>query len=113
MEKRRAGIVTGASRGIGRGVATALHDAGYVVYATGRSIANSNLPTGVNKIACDHLRDDQTERAFATVLHETSSMDVLVNCAWGGYEQMAENGRFTWPDPFEHICCRLFRLAVP
>ena len=27
-------------------------------------------------------------------------LDLLVNAAWGGYEQMAEDGRFTWPAPF-------------
>ena len=31
-------LVTGASRGVGKGVATALHDAGYHVFATGRTI---------------------------------------------------------------------------
>ena len=36
-------MVTGASRGVGRGVAIALADAGFEVFATGRSIASADL----------------------------------------------------------------------
>jgi NAD(P)-dependent dehydrogenase (short-subunit alcohol dehydrogenase family) len=96
----RTAVVTGASRGIGKGVARALHEAGWRVFATGRSIARADLPDGVHRIVCDHLHDDQTAQAFATVLSATRSIDVLVNGAWGGYEQMMEDGRFTWPAPF-------------
>ena len=40
----RVALVTGASRGVGRGVAAALHEAGATVYATGRSILSAELP---------------------------------------------------------------------
>jgi NAD(P)-dependent dehydrogenase (short-subunit alcohol dehydrogenase family) len=89
-------LVTGASRGVGRGVASALSGVGYRVYATGRSILTADLPETVVRIPCDHLKDDETARAFAQV----ESLDVLVNCAWGGYERMSENGVFTWTRPF-------------
>lgn len=36
-------LVTGASRGVGRGVALALAEAGATVYATGRHIAGSSM----------------------------------------------------------------------
>ena len=94
-------LVTGASRGVGRGVATALASAGMTVYATGRTIGNTNLAeAGVIPITCDHSDDAAVSEVFTRVLTETGKLDVLVNSAWGGYERMVENGRFTWPDRF-------------
>jgi NAD(P)-dependent dehydrogenase (short-subunit alcohol dehydrogenase family) len=93
-------LVTGASRGVGRGTATALADAGYTVFATGRSIAGAALPDTVIRIPCDHTRDDETDAVFARIAGVTSDLDVVVNSAWGGYERMMENGAFTWGLPF-------------
>jgi NAD(P)-dependent dehydrogenase (short-subunit alcohol dehydrogenase family) len=93
-------LVTGASRGVGRGVATELCAAGATVYATGRSIASADLPPGVIRVKCDHSDDDDVLWAFARVEAEADRLDVLVNNAWGGYERMVEDGRFTWPLPF-------------
>src|ERR1700691_4441745 len=92
-----AAMVTGASRGVGRGMAIALADAGFQVFATGRSIAAADLPPTVNRITCDHLDDSQTKAAFDQL---PASIDVLVNSAWGGYERMVEDGQLTWPLPF-------------
>jgi dehydrogenase/reductase SDR family protein 1 len=93
-------LVTGASRGVGRGVATALADAGFKVFATGRSIDAANLPDTVVRLRCDHTRDDDTAAAFSRFATETGRLDVLVNNAWGGYERMVEDGQFTWAVPF-------------
>ena len=93
-------LVTGASRGIGRGVAQVLADAGAVVYATGRSIAGANLPGAVTRIPCDHTDDGQVAAVFERIAADRGRLDVLVNGVWGGYEQMMENGQFTWPLPF-------------
>src|SRR3569832_2095035 len=95
MDKKIA-VVTGASRGIGRGVAVALNDAGYRVLATGRGIAGADLPPQIERLVCDHRDDAQTAQVFA----HTGAPDVLVNCAWGGYERMSEDGKFTWLLPF-------------
>jgi dehydrogenase/reductase SDR family member 1 len=38
--------------------------------------------------------------AFQQIAREAGSIDILVNNVWGGYEQMTENGVFTWPKPF-------------
>ena len=95
-----AALVTGASRGVGRGVATALSEPGFKVFATGRTIDHANLPAAVARIRCDHLRDEETSAAFQRVAEEAGSLDVLVNSAWGGYERMLENGKFTWGLPF-------------
>jgi len=90
-------LVTGASRGVGRGIAIALAESGFRVFATGRTIANANLPDTITCIQCDHQRDEETAAAFAYV---ADGLDVLVNSAWGGYERMSEDGKFTWLLPF-------------
>jgi dehydrogenase/reductase SDR family member 1 len=94
-------VVTGASRGVGRGVALGLLHGGFRVFGTGRSITTAELPGGISRIRCDHLHDDETRAAFARVLSEQARLDVLVNAAWAGYERMTEDGgSFTWPRPF-------------
>jgi dehydrogenase/reductase SDR family member 1 len=90
-------LVTGASRGVGRGAALGLAECGFRVFATGRTVANANLPETIACAQCDHLRDDQTAAAFAQV---AGGLDVLVNSCWGGYERMSEDGKFTWGLPF-------------
>ena len=96
----RVAVVTGASRGVGRGVAAALDGAGMRVYATGRTIDRATLPDGVVRVACDHTEDAAVEQLFARVERESGRLNVLVNNAWGGYERMVEDGRFTWALPF-------------
>jgi dehydrogenase/reductase SDR family member 1 len=93
-------LVTGASRGVGRGVAIALSEAGFRVYATGRGVGAADLPGGVFRVPCDHLRDEETAAVFARIRAQADSLDVLVNAAWGGYERMVEGGAFTWQLPF-------------
>lgn len=93
-------LVTGASRGVGRGVAAGLAEQGFVVYATGRTIERADLPRPVIRIACDHTSDIDTDAVFARLAADSCDLDVLVNCAWGGYERMVENGEFTWMKPF-------------
>lgn len=96
----RAALVTGASRGVGRGVATALAFAGFRVFATGRTIDGARLPDAVVRLRCDHTRDEDTAAVFARLADEAGRLDVLVNSAWGGYEHMVEEGQFTWAAPF-------------
>lgn len=93
-------IVTGASRGVGRGIATALAAAGHRVYATGRTVEQAELPPGVIRLRCDHRVDAEVEAAFARALREAGRIDLLVNNAWAGYERMVVDGQFTWPAPF-------------
>jgi len=93
-------LVTGASRGVGRGVARGLAHAGAKVYGTGRNIADAQFGADVVGIPCDHTDDLAVEQVYRRVDGEAGRLDILVNSAWGGYERMVENGRFTWPDPF-------------
>lgn len=100
MQKRVA-VVTGASRGVGKGIALELCQAGFMVYITGRSAADKSYIQGKGTaIVCDHSDDQQVERMFAQISQEQNRIDVLVNNAWGGYENMVENGEFTWSRPF-------------
>ena len=93
-------LVTGASRGIGRGVALSLADAGARVFATGRSIAQADLGADVTKITCDHTDDLAVAQVFRQIEAVAGQLDILVNVAWGGYERMVEDGRFTFVAPF-------------
>src|SRR5262245_11628148 len=98
---RRVAVVTGASRGVGNGIARELIDAGATVYITGRTPGDMAYMNGKGTaIACDHRDDRQVEAAFAKILAEQDRIDILVNNAWGGYENMIEGGQFTWPRPF-------------
>lgn len=98
-------IVTGASRGAGRGIALLLGEAGATVYVTGRSArgkpTTENLSGTIEDTAeavssrggkgipvrCDHSRDSDVEALFARVEQEQGQLDILVNNSWGGYEQ--------------------------
>jgi NAD(P)-dependent dehydrogenase (short-subunit alcohol dehydrogenase family) len=91
-------VVTGASRGAGKGIALALADTGAVVYVTGRTRADgdSELPgslattvkqiderggTGVAMV-CDHADDAQVEAVLAQVERDHGRLDILVNNAF-------------------------------
>ncbi len=94
----KVAIVTGASRGIGKGCALELGAAGATVYATARSTSEADHPlpgtigataqeidalggTGV-AVALDHRDDDAVEALFARVVDEQGRIDVLVNNAF-------------------------------
>ena len=113
--KGRVAVVTGASRGAGRGIALELGAAGATVYVTGRStrtqpaesygriLALSELealPGSIDETAdeltrmgghgiavrCDHTQEDDVASLFARVQREQGRLDLLVNNAWGGHE---------------------------
>lgn len=85
---------------MGRGVAIGLAAEGFTVFATGRRIDSADLPPSVVRLPCDHCVDSDTERAFQRIAEAGGGLDLLVNSAWGGYERMVEDGRFTWGLPF-------------
>jgi NAD(P)-dependent dehydrogenase (short-subunit alcohol dehydrogenase family) len=88
----RVAVVTGASRGVGKGIALALGDAGATVYVTGRSTVDEAAAEvtarGGRGIAArtDHTDDAQVEALFARVRAESGRLDLVVANAWGGYE---------------------------
>jgi dehydrogenase/reductase SDR family protein 1 len=97
----KVALVTGASRGVGKGVALELADAGATTYITGRSVEDMQyLSDRGIAVECDHRDDEQVAAAFRRVADEQGRLDILVNNVWGGYENMIENGQFTWMRPF-------------
>jgi NAD(P)-dependent dehydrogenase (short-subunit alcohol dehydrogenase family) len=92
--------VTGASRGVGRGVAHVLAQQGARVFITGRSITDQVPDRGITPIRCDHQLDTDVEAAFGRIARESNAIDILVNNVWGGYERMIDDGQFTWMKPF-------------
>jgi len=98
--KGKVALVTGGSRGVGRGVAIGLAKAGANVYVTGRTVMDADLDDGCIPIRCDHINDEEVETVFERIAVESGRIDILVNNVWGGYENMIENGEYTWALPF-------------
>jgi NAD(P)-dependent dehydrogenase (short-subunit alcohol dehydrogenase family) len=78
-------------------IIAAAHDAGARVFVTGRSAQDEDQATGIR---CDHRIDTEANAAFERIAQATGGVDILVNNVWGGYENMVENGAFTWMLPF-------------
>jgi NAD(P)-dependent dehydrogenase (short-subunit alcohol dehydrogenase family) len=124
-------IVTGASRGAGRGTAIELGAAGATVVVTGRSTRAEPVQTYRELLAlsglwalpgsideaddvsraggcgvparCDHSREEDVAELFARVQREQGRLDLLVNNAWCGHETF--NGVFDapfWEHPMAH-----------
>src|SRR5262245_40773642 len=97
----KVAVVTGATRGVGGGVARELAQHGARVFATGRAASDAKQSDErITGIRCDHRQDADVEAAFNLIARETDTIDILVNSVWGGYESMIENGEFTWSKPF-------------
>ena len=98
----RIALVTGATRGAGRGTAVALGEEGATVYCTGRStrehrsdydrpetiedtaeLVDAAGGTGI-AVAVDHLERAQVEALVQRIDAEQGRLDVLVNDIWGG-----------------------------
>ncbi|MEU3010616.1 SDR family NAD(P)-dependent oxidoreductase [Nocardia asteroides] len=109
----RVAVVTGASRGIGKGIALELGVAGATVYVTGRTTTPGRLPgtvhataeeitaaggTGV-AVVCDHTDDAAVEKLFAQVRDEQGRLDVLVNNVYNAPAAGRWLGRKFWDVP--------------
>ena len=115
----KVALVTGASRGVGKGIAQGLGEAGATVYLTGRTVdtgkVDEGLPGTVTQTAvevtrlggrgialcCDHRKDAEVDAVFNRIMKECARIDILINNVWGGYEHIVEqNGQYTWEKPF-------------
>lgn len=74
-QQPRVVLVTGGSKGIGRGIAQRLHAAGHRVAATYRS---GDVPAGVLGVQCDITDPGQVDAAFTAVEAELGPVEVLV-----------------------------------
>jgi NAD(P)-dependent dehydrogenase (short-subunit alcohol dehydrogenase family) len=111
-------VVTGASRGAGKGIAIALGETGATVYVTGRSTADGDSPYGGTvtetadlitraggkgvAIALDHTDDEAVAALFARVKAEHGRLDILVNNAANAVESTTMPGGF-WEKPLEAV----------
>ncbi|MCA9504285.1 MAG: SDR family NAD(P)-dependent oxidoreductase [Myxococcales bacterium] len=103
-------IVTGATRGVGRGVAVELAAQGAVVYVTGRTLreGDSRWPGSLEStiaeaealggrivgLVCDHRDDEQVRAVFDRVRAEQDRLDLLVNNAFLIPDDMDPNAPF-------------------
>ncbi|OBH11114.1 oxidoreductase [Mycobacterium sp. E1747] len=84
----KVAVVTGASRGIGRGVCSALRDVGMRVFGASRS--DPALP-GIEWVEADLLTADGVALLADTALEAAAGIDLVVNNV-GGIEQPRTNG---------------------
>jgi len=114
MSSKPVAVVTGASRGAGRGIAVALGSHGCTVYVTGRSVktgaasfpgtiyetADAVTAAGGKGIAVrvDHGDDAQVKSLFDQVQREQGRLDILVNNAFATHDQLSAPGNF-WEKP--------------
>jgi NAD(P)-dependent dehydrogenase (short-subunit alcohol dehydrogenase family) len=117
----KVAVVTGASRGAGKGIALALGATGMTVYVTGRStsislgrLRDTVLPGTILEtaaqitalggrgvaVACDHRDDAAVQAAFERVASESGRLDILVNNAASIHDALIEPGAF-WEKPLE------------
>ncbi|HWK48447.1 MAG TPA: SDR family NAD(P)-dependent oxidoreductase [Steroidobacter sp.] len=110
-------VVTGASRGIGKGIALALAEEGATVYVTGRTVTPGSypLPGTVGETAAevtrrggkgiavqvDHANDIQVAALFERVKSEHGRLDILVNNAFSLPEDLTEPKPF-WEKPLSN-----------
>src|SRR5262249_22658543 len=116
----RIALVTGASRGAGKGIALALGEQGATVYLTGRSVRGE--PTTMGRpgtiddtadevtarggtgiaVRCDHTDDEQVAAVFDRIAREQDRLDLLVNNAWSGYEIGPDPSLAFWDIEWRH-----------
>ncbi|MDB5970600.1 MAG: short-chain dehydrogenase/reductase [Hydrocarboniphaga sp.] len=113
----KVAVVTGASRGIGRGIALALAEQGATVYVTGRTVTAGShpLPGSVGETAIevdrrggkgiavqvDHGQDDQVAALFEQTAREQGRLDILVNNAISIPAELTQPGPF-WDKPISN-----------
>lgn len=113
----KVALVTGGSRGAGRGIAVELAKAGATVYVTGRSLDQNSpdQPGTLNEtislmtatggkgipVQCDHTRDADTEAVIERIRREQGRLDILVNNVWGGNQLPITSEPF-WEQSLQH-----------
>ncbi|XP_064201944.1 dehydrogenase/reductase SDR family member 1 [Anguilla rostrata] len=108
-------LVTGASRGIGKGIALQLSEAGATVYITGRrentlqetAVEVKERGGGCIPVVCDSSKEDEIKELFERINREQKGrLDILVNNAYAGVQAIFESmGKKFWEvDPSMWDC---------
>ncbi|KRZ53970.1 Alpha-1,3/1,6-mannosyltransferase ALG2 [Trichinella nativa] len=129
MLSGRVALVTGASRGIGRGVALQLGEAGATVYITSNEFQVNGRGGKAIAVYCDHSKDEEIKALFQRIEEEQNGqLDILVNNAYSGIKTIANCiGKKFWecePEIWDdinntglrnHYICSVYaaRLMVP
>jgi NAD(P)-dependent dehydrogenase (short-subunit alcohol dehydrogenase family) len=109
--KQGTAVVTGATRGLGRGIARALGGGGHTVYVTGRNSeeldkAAAEITAAGGRgigVQCDHGDDEQVQALFERVRIDSGRLDILVNNATAVYpREMTLPGGF-WQKPIKLV----------
>ncbi|MDT5402375.1 MAG: hypothetical protein QOK33_5606, partial [Mycobacterium sp.] len=95
-EQPPVAVVTGASRGAGRGIAAALRTAGWRVYVTGRTVTDPG--DGAIPVKVDHRDDSAVGALFERVVDECGRLDLLVNNAAAIHDDLMNPKPF-WEKP--------------
>lgn len=109
-------VVSGASRGAGRGIARALGDLGATVYLTGRSASVAEVADEVDArggrgigVVCDHADDAAVAGLFHSVAEDHGRIDILVNNAIALPTGLGDDQPF-WERSLEHQ--RMFDVGL-
>ena len=105
-QSKRIAIVTGASKGVGKGIALGLADSGATIYVTARSeqalnetVAEINHRGGKGiAIVCDHHDDKKVKAVFDRVMLESGRLDILVNNVFIVHDYLISENKF-WDKP--------------
>ena len=116
--ENKVALVTGASRGIGKGIAIALAKSGATIYITGRTENEKHNTTKLSgtiyetekliianggkckAIRCDHTNDQEVVKVFNHIFETHNKLDILVNSVWGGYEYFNDGTEFWLEEGF-------------
>lgn len=110
--KGKIAVVTGASRGVGKGIALALGEQGCVVYVTGRTVGNGErtIDTTAKEVTaaggegrairCDHGDDRDIAKLFERIGSEVKHLDYLINNVYKIPDPPAWGGGF-WDHPIQ------------
>ncbi|HET9788365.1 MAG TPA: SDR family oxidoreductase, partial [Pyrinomonadaceae bacterium] len=130
----RVAVVAGATRGAGRGIATALGEAGATVICTGRTSSVRRIKSDYDRsetieetaelvtklggngiaIAIDHLMPDEVKGLAQHLKDDFGKIDILVNDIWGA--ELLKGGPPEWNTPVWELDLskglRILRLAI-
>lgn len=108
----KVALVTGASRGIGKGIALSLGETAATVYITGRTVKEGKSASCLSgtihqtveevrklggkciAIQCDDRIDSEVKAVFRRISAENNNLNILVNNVWGGYEHYTDGTEF-------------------